>query len=207
MLFLGAAWTAGCGDDEEPVARTVTETVTAPPDEEEPQVDPDPSRGFLELENDFAELCITGAAKDEDYADYIDALVELYEDEGASEDNAMLLKGARGYAEEYGCGASADREKLTAALGDGGSASGGGSSSGSTQEFSGNGTRNLGTIEVSQDSKLEWTNDGGFFGVLSDDGGISISSEAADGESAVPAGTYNDVEVIAVGDWTITIGP
>lgn len=78
---------------------------------------------------------------------------------------------------------------------------------GSGQEFSGNGARNLGTIEVPKDSTLEWTNDGGTLNIISEDGGIFVSSDASNGETAVPAGIYSNVEVLAIGIWTISIAP
>jgi hypothetical protein len=69
---------------------------------------------------------------------------------------------------------------------------------GSGQEFSGNGARKLGTIEVPEDSTLAWTNDGGTLNIISEDGGIFVSSDAPNGETAVPAGTYSNVEVLTI---------
>ncbi len=79
-----------------------------------------------------------------------------------------------------------------------------------TQKFSGDGSKNIGTIEVERESTLEWTNsdDATFRQMLIYDKafGISVGSEAESGDTVVPAGTYEDVTV-AGGNWTITIKP
>lgn len=57
-------------------------------------------------------------------------------------------------------------------------------------------------------STLTWTNDGDLFSVMSDLSGgkyLGISSQAHSGDSAVSAGTYNNVDVNAIGNWTIKI--
>lgn len=81
--------------------------------------------------------------------------------------------------------------------------SGGG---GGGQSFSGNGGKNLGTITVANDSTLAWRNDGGFFSVL-DDSGVPVNSQGQSGTSALSAGTYTNVSVNAIGNWTINISP
>jgi hypothetical protein len=75
------------------------------------------------------------------------------------------------------------------------------------QSFSGNGSKNLGTIHVGRDSVLEWTNDGPYFGVNDANFEIFINSEAHAGDSVVEAGTYRKVEVGAAGNWTIELRP
>jgi hypothetical protein len=80
-----------------------------------------------------------------------------------------------------------------------------------TQSFSGNGSKNLGTITVASESTLTWTNDGDVFAVGSDlnpsnpSDYLSVSSQAHGGDSAVAAGTYSNVRVIAGGNWKIRI--
>lgn len=80
----------------------------------------------------------------------------------------------------------------------------------SGQTYRGNGTKNIGTIVVGQDSTLKWTTSGSRgqpFSVTSDDAGILVSSSETSGESAVAAGTHPGVTVLAVGDWEITVVP
>jgi hypothetical protein len=89
--------------------------------------------------------------------------------------------------------------------------SSGGSSQGGGHSYSGDGTKNLGTIIISQPSTLHWKAEGGVFGVTGATSGyehsIGISSQASSGESAVEPGTYKEVNVIATGAWSITISP
>jgi hypothetical protein len=75
------------------------------------------------------------------------------------------------------------------------------------QTFTGNGGKNLGTIEVAEESLLEWTNDGDIFQIFGDDIAIMVNSQASSGDTVVPAGSYSNVSVNAIGNWTITIGP
>lgn len=78
------------------------------------------------------------------------------------------------------------------------------------QSFSGNGVKSLGTITVPADSNLNWTNDGELFSVFGGLGSanyIAINSQARNGSSAVSKGTYRNVQVNALGNWTITIIP
>jgi len=74
-------------------------------------------------------------------------------------------------------------------------------------DFSGNGSKNLGTIDVPKDSTLSWTNDGMFFGLMDKSFDLTLDSEAPSGDTRVEAGTYRKVEVTAEGDWTIKIRP
>jgi hypothetical protein len=80
-----------------------------------------------------------------------------------------------------------------------------------TLTFSGSGSKNIGTVRVQQESILEWTNNDepGFrYIVIYDDNfGISVDSEAASGDTVVPAGTYPNVYVSGGTSWTITIRP
>ncbi len=85
------------------------------------------------------------------------------------------------------------------------------SSAGGGKTYSGNGSKSLGTVEVSQPSTIHWHAAGGLFGM---DGctdpcehTIGISSQASSGESAVEPGTYKEVSVASSGEWSISISP
>jgi len=78
-----------------------------------------------------------------------------------------------------------------------------------TRRFSGNGSKNIGTVKVTDDAVLKWTNTGSEFGpgqflVYDKDFGLSLSSQAKRGESAVEPGTYRSISVTG-DDWTMTI--
>jgi hypothetical protein len=75
-----------------------------------------------------------------------------------------------------------------------------------TRSFSGNGRQNLGTVRVPKELTLYWTCDGGVFQILAD-GGLFVNSHRSTGTSAVAAGTYHNVVVNAVCNWTIRIKP
>lgn len=77
----------------------------------------------------------------------------------------------------------------------------------SSRDFSGNGSKNLGTITVDSTSVLRWTNDGDVFIVHDADFNLNASSNAHHGTTVVDPGTYRKVEVGAVGNWTISIEP
>ncbi len=79
--------------------------------------------------------------------------------------------------------------------------------SGSGQSFSGNGSKNIGTIEISEESVLEWTNDGELFQMWDADFGLHVNSQGDSGDTVVAPGTYTKVEVNALGNWTIEIRP
>lgn len=79
--------------------------------------------------------------------------------------------------------------------------------------YSGQGTKNVGTITVSAPSTLQWVCDGcGAFSVTSNidpnaSTVIAVSSQASKGTTAVDPGTYNDVQVISDGSWAFRITP
>lgn len=73
--------------------------------------------------------------------------------------------------------------------------------------YSGNGGKNLGTIDVSSPSTLHWTNDGALIQINDDSAGIAVNSEAHSGTTAVEPGTYKNVSVNAIGNWKITVKP
>jgi hypothetical protein len=77
---------------------------------------------------------------------------------------------------------------------------------GATRSFSGNGGKNLGSVRIPEDLTLRWTSDGGVFQIFAD-GRVLVNSQGSSGTSAVAAGTYRNVVVNAVGNWTITIEP
>ncbi|HEX8065916.1 MAG TPA: hypothetical protein VF520_05270 [Thermoleophilaceae bacterium] len=77
----------------------------------------------------------------------------------------------------------------------------------SGQSFSGNGGKNLGRVKVATDSVLRWTNDGDVFQIFDDEGGLFVNSQAHEGDTAVAAGTYTNVQINAIGNWTIQIQP
>ena len=76
-----------------------------------------------------------------------------------------------------------------------------------TYRFSGNGGKTLGTLRIGRASTLRWTNDGGVFTVQDQAFGLTVNSQGSSGTSQVSAGTYSDVSVNAVGNWTIRITP
>jgi hypothetical protein len=81
------------------------------------------------------------------------------------------------------------------------------SSSSSGKSFSGNGSKNLGTIVVEEESVIEWTNDDAFFSVNDEDFNLTLHSNASSGDTVIGPGTYTDVEVTAIGNWTIEVKP
>lgn len=79
-----------------------------------------------------------------------------------------------------------------------------------TRRFSGNGTKNVGTIKVTDDAVLSWRTSGDGYGnrlfsVSDKEFKINVSSEAAKGRSSLEPGTYRRVDVTSFGDWTMTI--
>jgi Protein of unknown function (DUF2510) len=86
-------------------------------------------------------------------------------------------------------------------------ASASGGSTGEAQRFSGNGRESLGTITVSSPSTLSWTTDGDSFRIWDKDFDLNVNAQGDSGTRAVDSGTYTDVSVKAVGNWTITIEP
>ncbi len=81
-----------------------------------------------------------------------------------------------------------------------------------TQTFSGNGSTNIGTITIEEESVLEWTNYNPEFPDLLmflayDKGfGFNVSSEANSGKSVLEPGRYRSVQVSG-DNWTIKISP
>lgn len=80
------------------------------------------------------------------------------------------------------------------------------------QTFRGNGSENLGTINVPTDSTLTWSEPGGNqtgFAVSSDPTDnldiINFDQHGTSGKDAVSAGTYKNVSVDADGSFTITV--
>jgi hypothetical protein len=81
-------------------------------------------------------------------------------------------------------------------------------SAGATLSFSGDGRKNLGTVRVPERSTLRWTCDCGRFQIFVNGRGPFVNSQGRAGTSGkVPAGTYHNVVVKAIGNWTITIRP
>lgn len=78
-----------------------------------------------------------------------------------------------------------------------------------TRRFSGNGSKNIGTIRVTDDAVLEWKHKSsigeGFFIVSDEEAKINVNSSGRRGESALEPGTYRNVDVTADGDWSMTI--
>jgi hypothetical protein len=70
--------------------------------------------------------------------------------------------------------------------------------------FSGNGGKGLGTIRLSRQSVLSWTNDGPLFQIFAN-GGVPVNSQAHRGTTVLDAGSYTHFQVNAVGNWTISI--
>jgi hypothetical protein len=74
------------------------------------------------------------------------------------------------------------------------------------QEFSGNGGKNLGAVQVEQEATLEWTNDGAYFGIYTDKS-VPVNSYGHSGSTVLEAGSYSRFYVNALGNWTIKIVP
>jgi hypothetical protein len=83
------------------------------------------------------------------------------------------------------------------------------------QTFTGNGSENIGTINVSVDSTLHWhcatcaSDNFILSNSLDDDNQIDVNGlDQASGQTVVDASTYHDVSVDTEGQaWTITIQP
>ncbi len=76
-------------------------------------------------------------------------------------------------------------------------------------EQDGNGSQNLPPIEVPSDGTLSWTNedDEAFrqFLLYDEAFGVNVTSDAEEGETFVPEGTYRFT--VSGGDWSFTIEP
>lgn len=79
--------------------------------------------------------------------------------------------------------------------------------SSAVQSFSGNGGKVLGTINVRHDSTLLWTDDGDFFATNDDEDAIGVDSSGHSGSSFLAPGSYRNVSINAVGNWTMKIVP
>jgi hypothetical protein len=76
-----------------------------------------------------------------------------------------------------------------------------------TLSFSGNGSKNLGTIHVPTDSTLSWTCDGDLFILQDENYDIFVNSQGHSGTTVADAGTYKKVDINAIGNWTVKISP
>jgi hypothetical protein len=76
-----------------------------------------------------------------------------------------------------------------------------------TASFSGNGGKNIGTFHVSSASTVHWTCDGQVFQILDVNDGFTINSQGSSGTSQLQPGTYHNVDVNAIGNWTMQIVP
>lgn len=84
------------------------------------------------------------------------------------------------------------------------------SGSGAGQSYSGNGEKNLGTVNVPVESVLDWKAAGGFFAINndpSDSDTIDVNSNANSGSTTVAPGTYHKVDVLATDQWSFTLRP
>lgn len=111
-----------------------------------------------------------------------------------------------------GCASNTTSDSTNPPLTDKASDSGAGASSQPAEEtqktltFSGNGLKNLGTIRITSESVLKWTNDGDLMSVMTEsDPFVLVNSQGASGDTVVNPGKYTDVQVNALGNWTIKI--
>lgn len=74
------------------------------------------------------------------------------------------------------------------------------------KRFSGNGSRNLGDLDIPGEAVMTWRTRRVFY-ISDDDAKLSADSQGKGGRTVVPAGTYENVQVNASGSWTITIRP
>jgi hypothetical protein len=75
------------------------------------------------------------------------------------------------------------------------------------QQFSGTGSRVLGTIVIGPPgATLRWTNSGGYFRLLFNGNGVAADSTDHAGQISAPPLTYQQVKVETAGRWTIRIG-
>jgi FlaG/FlaF family flagellin (archaellin) len=77
-------------------------------------------------------------------------------------------------------------------------------STASGNRFAGNGGKSLGTIVITRSSLLSWTNDGGFFSILTDSD-VPVNSQGRKGTTVLDPGRYTHFQVNAIGNWTMTI--
>jgi hypothetical protein len=69
------------------------------------------------------------------------------------------------------------------------------------------GNRSLGTVKLTTDSVVRWTDKAGSFSLRDASGRLKASSRTVGGETFVARGTYRKVTVTARGAWTLTITP
>ena len=103
-----------------------------------------------------------------------------------------------------------DAEAQAQGGGSGGQGGGSGGSGSRVQRISGNGPRDLGTLDIPADSLLRWTNrGGGLFAFTTGTGPKTtiLSSNQGTGSTELPAGTYSGARVLQAGAWTIDIRP
>ena len=79
-----------------------------------------------------------------------------------------------------------------------------------TRRFAGNGSKNVGTIKVTDDAVLAWKHSPKGepilgFSANDDDYKITVSSQAKKGQTALEPGTYRNVNVTADEDWSMVI--
>jgi hypothetical protein len=74
------------------------------------------------------------------------------------------------------------------------------------KSFIGNRTENLGPITIEKESTIEWTNDGFYFAIFTNEG-VPVNSYAHGGTAVLKASTYTKFLVNALGRWTIKIVP
>jgi hypothetical protein len=72
--------------------------------------------------------------------------------------------------------------------------------------FTGKNTKNFGTLKLSQDSTLNWTNTGQVFSIISQTQ-LHVSSTKKKGTVKLYKGSYFNFRVAAVGRWKVTITP
>jgi uncharacterized lipoprotein YmbA len=75
------------------------------------------------------------------------------------------------------------------------------------QHFQGRGSKTLGTIVVHKLSKLQWASDGVVFQLWDAAQRIKVRTQEHAGTLTLRPGTYKKVEVLAFGNWLITITP
>jgi hypothetical protein len=92
------------------------------------------------------------------------------------------------------------------ACGDGSSTTTATTAVGEGKSFIGNRDQNLAPITVDKESTIEWTNDGFFFAIFTNQG-VAVNSRAHSGASVLAAGTYTRFLINALGNWTIKIVP
>jgi len=75
------------------------------------------------------------------------------------------------------------------------------------QHFQGRASKTLGTIVVHKLSKLQWASDSVVFQLWDAAQRIKVRTQEHAGTLTLRPGTYKKVEVLAFGNWLITITP